>query len=326
MPWLPRSSSSPRDDPVHRHGARRPAAARPGRAGPRAQRPDRRGAGRRAARARPATRARRRRSAARTALGDVAARRRRASPPRRARRRAAARPGRRRRPRPARRPRPRPARPTARRRRSRAPRPTRPARTRPTCTTARNAVAYAAAQRGGGRRGQVVGQRDEVDVGGVERDQLGERAPVGEARLGLLRAHLVLPAAHCAQRPQAQTNGTVTRSPARQRRTRSPTAATVPASSWPGTCGRTMSGSWPCQPCQSLRHTPVAPDPHHDAVRRGRRVGQLRPRAARRTPELQRPHGSSARRSPIAGEQLARRSALLRAAAGSSSAASSSRP
>ena len=57
----------------------------------------------------------------------------------------------------------------------------------------------------------------------------------------------------------AHANGTVTRSPARHRRTSAPTASTAPASSWPGTCGnRRMSGSWPTHPCQSLRHSPLA--------------------------------------------------------------------
>ncbi len=54
-------------------------------------------------------------------------------------------------------------------------------------------------------------------------------------------------------------NGTVTRSPTAQPLTPSPTIAIVPANSWPGTCGNTMPGSWPCHPCQSLRHNPVAP-------------------------------------------------------------------
>lgn len=66
------------------------------------------------------------------------------------------------------------------------------------------------------------------------------------------------PWAQAAQVPQAQTKGTVTRSPAVKRVTRAPVAATVPESSWPGTWGSAMSGSWPCQPCQSLRQTPVA--------------------------------------------------------------------
>jgi len=52
--------------------------------------------------------------------------------------------------------------------------------------------------------------------------------------------------------------GTVTRSPFFQRVTCLPVASTVPASSCPGTCGSTTSGSCPIQPCQSLRHRPVA--------------------------------------------------------------------
>ena len=66
------------------------------------------------------------------------------------------------------------------------------------------------------------------------------------------------PAWHSGQAPQPQTKGTVTRSPTCQRVTSLPTAATKPASSWPGTCGSTISGSWPIQPCQSLRQMPVA--------------------------------------------------------------------
>ncbi len=66
------------------------------------------------------------------------------------------------------------------------------------------------------------------------------------------------PAAQDGQLPQAQTNGTVTRSPGRQPVTRAPTASTTPASSCPGTCGSVMSGSCPIQPCQSLRQRPVA--------------------------------------------------------------------
>ena len=67
------------------------------------------------------------------------------------------------------------------------------------------------------------------------------------------------PAAHRSHRPQPQTNGTVTRAPTCQPRTSGPTDSIVPASSWPGTCGRTMSGSCPCHPCQSLRQMPLAP-------------------------------------------------------------------
>src|SRR4051794_22169037 len=66
------------------------------------------------------------------------------------------------------------------------------------------------------------------------------------------------PARQVAHRPHAQTNGTVTRSPTVTRRTDAPTSATTPANSCPGTCGSAIVGSWPTQPCQSLRQRPVA--------------------------------------------------------------------
>ena len=66
------------------------------------------------------------------------------------------------------------------------------------------------------------------------------------------------PARQNSQRPQPQTNGTVTRSPARHPVTSGPAAATTPASSCPPMCGST-TGSCPFQACQSDRHTPVAP-------------------------------------------------------------------
>src|SRR5690606_6583829 len=53
-------------------------------------------------------------------------------------------------------------------------------------------------------------------------------------------------------------NGAVTRSPTAKPLTSSPTSATTPANSCPGMCGRCTESSWPCQACQSLRHTPVA--------------------------------------------------------------------
>ena len=68
----------------------------------------------------------------------------------------------------------------------------------------------------------------------------------------------VHPWRHGSQRPQPQQNGTVTRSPTWNPRTSRPAATTSPASSWPGTCGSEIAGSWPIQPCQSLRQTPVA--------------------------------------------------------------------
>ena len=52
--------------------------------------------------------------------------------------------------------------------------------------------------------------------------------------------------------------GAVTLSPTAKRVTSSPTCATTPAHSWPGMCGSFTESSWPCQACQSLRHTPVA--------------------------------------------------------------------
>ena len=50
-----------------------------------------------------------------------------------------------------------------------------------------------AAQTRGGDRGHAVGEADQVHVGVVEGDELRERAVVGEARLALALAHLLLP-------------------------------------------------------------------------------------------------------------------------------------
>src|SRR5690606_23861736 len=52
-----------------------------------------------------------------------------------------------------------------------------------------------AAEARGGLQGDVVGDGDEVGVGGVQHDELGVRAPVGEAGLGLIGADLGLPGA-----------------------------------------------------------------------------------------------------------------------------------
>ncbi|MFD2350762.1 hypothetical protein ACFSTC_17715 [Nonomuraea ferruginea] len=49
-----------------------------------------------------------------------------------------------------------------------------------------------AAERGRGRVRHLFRQRDQVDVGVVDRHQLGEGAPVGEPRLRLPLAHLLL--------------------------------------------------------------------------------------------------------------------------------------
>ena len=84
-----------------------------------------------------------------------------------------------------------------------------------------------------------VRQADEVEVGARERDQLGERAPGGEAGLEVARRRSASGRGGTARSvPQPQQNGTVTRSPTAKPRTSGPTAATSPASSWPGTCGQ----------------------------------------------------------------------------------------
>src|SRR5215813_999789 len=68
-----------------------------------------------------------------------------------------------------------------------------------------------------------------------------------------------LPDTHHGHPPHPQMNGTTTRSPTCTRATPSPTACTTPANSCPGVWGRDgISGSWPCQPCQSDRHKPAA--------------------------------------------------------------------
>src|SRR5262249_47816731 len=110
------------------------------------------------------------------------------------------------------------------------------------------------------RRGDEVDQlreTHEVGVRSVQGDVLGERSPVGEARLLLGGTDLSVavpaplaatPAAH--ERPRHPIA-------AAHRLTCSPTSTTTPASSCPGTCGNSTS-SWPAHACQSLRHTPVA--------------------------------------------------------------------
>ena len=70
-----------------------------------------------------------------------------------------------------------------------------------------------AAEAGGGGVVEIVGQMHQVLVGIVDCDIFGERAPMGEARLELVRTDLWLPEWHSPQRPQPETNGTVTRSP-----------------------------------------------------------------------------------------------------------------
>ena len=118
----------------------------------------------------------------------------------------------------------------------------------------------AAAERGRGHVGDVGGQVDHVGVGEGDGDVLGERAGSMKARLPLVRAHL--PAAGGAGRAlaagaherhrDAVAHGTRlhARPRPRRRHPRTRGLACVAATA--------MSESCPCQPCQSLRHRPVA--------------------------------------------------------------------
>ena len=71
----------------------------------------------------------------------------------------------------------------------------------------------AASEAGCGDEAEGVGQADEVERSLVDHDVLGERAPVREAGLGLRVADLLVARGTRAQRPHAQMNGAVTRSP-----------------------------------------------------------------------------------------------------------------
>ena len=116
----------------------------------------------------------------------------------------------------------------------------------------------AAAEAGGGGEIDCLRQAHQIDIGVVDGNIFGEGAPMGEAGLKLVIADLVIAGVALRAEPQPLTKGTVTRSPIFQLLTSLPTASTNPASSWPGTWGSLISASWPTQPCQSLRHTPVA--------------------------------------------------------------------
>src|SRR4051812_2222702 len=134
-----------------------------------------------------------------------------------------------------------------------------PGRTCPTPVTARKAVAY--------RQPRLAAVPNAIPSGSATRLTSAASSATNSAsepqwvKPGCVWCAQTCPAPsrQGAQRPQAQTNGTVTRSPTAQFCTRSPTAATVPASSWPGTCGTATPGSCPHQACQSLRQMPLAP-------------------------------------------------------------------
>ena len=103
---------------------------------------------------------------------------------------------------------------------------------------------------------------------------LCERAPVGEAGLKLTgRRPVVPPGAGRAGAPGADEGSghPVADCPAA---TPVPTAATTPASSCPGTWGRRVR-SCPIQPCQSLRHKPVASTSDDHASGRRLRSGDV---------------------------------------------------
>ena len=86
-----------------------------------------------------------------------------------------------------------------------------------------------------------------------------ERAPRREARLEVAVADLRLAQpARLARRRSRSRTARSRASPTAHPRTAEPTSATTPHSSWPGTWGSAIDGSWPIQPCQSLRQTPVA--------------------------------------------------------------------
>jgi hypothetical protein len=130
------------------------------------------------------------------------------------------------------------------------------------------------------------GNADEVDVGPVERDELGVRAPVREARLALAVADLLVPgaallaiAARAHERGRSRARPAPTRArPARPPRSRRRARARARAGS------ARMSGSWPIQPCQSsgTARSPRPGPPRRATAARG--PGRSPPPAAARKP------------------------------------------
>ena len=88
-----------------------------------------------------------------------------------------------------------------------------------------------AAQPGGRPHVEVVGQPDEVGRGGVDDDELGERARVGEAGLALLRAHLAVARGADGARPAGHDERGRDPHPDPAGSTPAPTVSTTPASS-----------------------------------------------------------------------------------------------
>ena len=106
-----------------------------------------------------------------------------------------------------------------------------PLLTRPWVTSARNAVASRQPSDAAVTTSRPSGSRTRL-VSAARRATSSANDP-GPVKPGWVwSGHTwVSPTAHHSQRPQPQTNGTVTRSPTAQRRTARPTVATVPASS-----------------------------------------------------------------------------------------------
>ncbi len=133
-----------------------------------------------------------------------------------------------------------------------------PARTRPCAVTARKAVANRQPRLAAATKSSASGSATRlVSAAWTATSSAKEPGPVNPGCV--CRGHTwTSPARQYSHRPHPQTNGTVTRSPVRQRVTCGPACATTPASSCPPMCGST-TGSCPFQACQSDRHTPLAP-------------------------------------------------------------------
>ena len=134
-----------------------------------------------------------------------------------------------------------------------------PART-PACTcSAAQAVMKRQPRTRPRRRDNAGRHRDEVQVRARQRDVLGERAPGREPRLEVALAdlRLALPAglADAAAAAERDRHAVADR-PAAHRRARPPPPRRRARAR--RTCGSAIDGSWPIQPCQSLRQTPEA--------------------------------------------------------------------
>ena len=133
-----------------------------------------------------------------------------------------------------------------------------PGRIRPCAVTARKAVANRQPRPAAATKSSGPGSATRfVSAAWIATSSAKEPGPVNPGCV--CRGHTwAAPARQYSHRPHPHTNGTVTRSPARQQVTSGPACATTPASSCPPICGST-TGSCPFQACQSDRHTPLAP-------------------------------------------------------------------